>query len=281
MPPQRMKGEVKKEDFSNQAWGFCEHHVGKATSCLEKQQWLWADGSLATQKELHSCTALVLRLARATKPGDKTSSEWQSHQSRAVSGRTPVQGVSSCPENKKNQKGKPGTNKLFCLWQSPCGIWYDSKSKQFLISLLFSLSFTYLCLDLLRLSFSLPSSLLWSSTHSSVIFAHLSSSHSAHSHYTLNSHISGSISRFFQNFPINSPLLFCAKQDPKISLPCTCSHHNPRHLAATLHYPTLHSSASPASHSPTTTLCVLTHSNLPSSASSPVPPLWSISLFSA
>lgn len=31
---QRMKGEVKKEDFNNQAWGWCEHHVWKATSCL-------------------------------------------------------------------------------------------------------------------------------------------------------------------------------------------------------------------------------------------------------
>lgn len=42
---------------------------------------------MATQIELHSFPALVLRLARATKPEDKYSSEWQSHQSRAVSGR--------------------------------------------------------------------------------------------------------------------------------------------------------------------------------------------------
>lgn len=138
------------------------------------------------------------------------------------------------PTEKKNQKGKPGTNKPFCLWQPPHGIWYNPKSKQFITSLLFSASLTYLCLDLLRLSFSLPSSLLWASAHSSVLFAHLSSSHSAHSHYTLNIHICGSISTFFQNFPINSSLLSCAKQDSKILLPCTCSHHTFIHLAATL-----------------------------------------------
>lgn len=62
------------------------------------------------------------------------------------------------PTEKKNQKGKPGTNKPFCLWQPPHGIWYNPKSKQFITSLLFSASLTYLYLDLLRLSF-LPSEL--------------------------------------------------------------------------------------------------------------------------
>lgn len=189
---------------------------------------------MATQKELHLCPALVLRLARATKPGEKYSSEWQSHQSRAVSGRGhQFKGFPLAHRKKRIRRGKPGTSKPFCLWQSPHGIWYDPKSKQLITSLLFSASLTCLCLDLLRLSFPLPGSLLWSSTHSSVIFAHLSSSHSARSHNTLNIHICGSISRFFQNFLINSPLLSCAKQDPKISLPCTRSHHTFKHLAAT------------------------------------------------
>lgn len=116
---------------------------------------------MATQKELHLCPALVvLRLARATKPGEKYSSEWQSHQSRAVSGRGhQFKGFPLAHRKKKNQKGKPGTSKPFCLWQSPHGIWYDPKSKQLITSLLFSASLTCLCLDLLRLSFPLPGSL--------------------------------------------------------------------------------------------------------------------------
>lgn len=36
MPPKGWRGRQtnSKEDYSNQTWGWCEHNVGKATSCL-------------------------------------------------------------------------------------------------------------------------------------------------------------------------------------------------------------------------------------------------------
>lgn len=119
------------------------------------------------------------------------------------------------------------------MWQPPHGIRYNPKSKQFITSLLFSASLTYLYLDLLRLSFSLPSSLLWSSTHSSVLFAHLSSSHSARSHYTLNIHICGSISMFFPEFPYQQLLAFLCQTRLKNF---TSMHTFPSHLQAFISY---------------------------------------------
>lgn len=68
--------------------------------------------------------------------------------------------------------------------------------------------------------------------HTSVIFAHLSSSHSARSHHTLNIHKCGSISWFFQNFPFT----FSRQTRPKNLI---YMHMLPSHLQAFSSYTAL------------------------------------------
>lgn len=107
------------------------------------------------------------------------------------------------------------------------------------------------CLKFVRLFFL--GSPVRSCTHSSVLFPsplslRLSWVLVSLTYYTLNFHIHGFISMFFQYFPINSPLH--QTRPPKISLPLTHSHRTVRHSAATLRYSTPHFSASPASCSP-------------------------------
>lgn len=118
----RMNRKMKKkqDNCSNQSWAWHEHNVGKSTSCLYgNSRGLWADGYL--EKSLLALSTWLLVLTRTSRAGEKHISERQPHQSRAASGRQHWSRGFSCPQNKKNPKGNPGTHKQAfpCVAVSP------------------------------------------------------------------------------------------------------------------------------------------------------------------